>query len=182
MVLTIAELFVQQSPPSKSQTCQLNISSQYPSPILESFWAVSSLRVRNNKKVQIWVLHPQTAKPIYFEIRRQHFQNFNFRVSNLVRLFELGIWQSPTAPSDYFLPLKEQDGTLQSNEANTGVFVKTRSLQKLQRKMTVLYEKQKEKGALVQNNFSSWHFATPSNYLKMKLQLYINLWYYFVTL
>jgi len=51
--------------------------------------------------------------------------------------------------------LKEQDGTLQSNEANTGVFVKTRSLQKLQRKMTVLYEKQKEKGALVQNNFSS---------------------------
>ena len=66
-----------------------------------------------------------------------------------------GIEAITKAPSDYFLPLKEQDGTLQSNEANTGVFVKTRSLQKLQRKMTVLYEKQKEKGALVQNNFSS---------------------------
>ena len=66
-----------------------------------------------------------------------------------------GIEAITKAPSDYFLLLKEQDGTLQSNEANTGVFVKTRSLQKLQRKMTVLYEKQKEKGALVQNNFSS---------------------------
>ena len=76
-----------------------------------------------------------------------------FRVSNFVHLF--GDITITTAPSDYFLLLKEQDGTLQSNEANTGVFVKTRSLQKLQRKMTVLYEKQKEKGALVQNNFSS---------------------------
>ena len=66
-----------------------------------------------------------------------------------------GIKAITKAPSNHFLPLKEQDGTLQSNEANTGVFVKTRSLQKLQRKMTVLYEKQKEKGALVQNNFSS---------------------------
>merc|ERR1712037_543587 len=81
------------------------------------------------------------------------------------------LWNIPTL-------LKEQDGTLQSNEANTGVFVKTWSLQKLQRKMTVLYEKQKEKGALVQNNFSSGHFATPSNYFKIKSQLYINLFYY----
>ena len=77
----------------------------------------------------------------------------DFRVSNLVCQF--GDMTIKQVPSDYFLPLKEQDGTLQSNEANTGVFVKTRSLQKLQRKMTVLYEKQKEKGALVQNNFSS---------------------------
>ena len=62
--------------------------------------------LRNNKKVIMWVLHPQTAKPNYFEIRPirgQHFQNFNFRVSNLVLLFVDGTITA--APSDYFLPL-----------------------------------------------------------------------------
>ena len=49
--------------------------------------------------------------------------------------------------------LSEREGVLQSNEANTN-FVKTRSLEELQRKMTILYECQKEKGALVQNHFS----------------------------
>ena len=46
--------------------------------------------------------------------------------------------------------LSQRDGVLQSNEANT-VFVKTRSLEELQRKMTDLFECQKKRGALVQN-------------------------------